>query len=231
MTTQTATAPATTDAAIDANARAQRVFLAVADGYDTQRVLIEKTATPKTTLLGTLAYLVEQGRIEKVQDGRNVFYRPLTAGEAYYAGDRAARITAAAAPKERTPSGFDRITETPVPAVREAILRNAAAKTAAAVAAGLTTAPAQRTGSAPERPAAAIGIRLSKGAQEGMILDYLAAHPTASFGPYELGRALAPAGHKALGLRDACARLAERGMITITQDKPVRYAANTAPQQ
>lgn len=197
--TTTATAPETTD-------RAALIIAAIDNGYDNQKQLMDRLGMPKTTLLNTLTALIEDRRIERVVDGRNVFYR--------------------------VPSAFDTL-RLENPAITAAIKANAAAKaaqatpeqrqaheasTAAAAAEIAAAAPATRTG------------RLPKGQAETLILAYLAAHPQDSFGPYELGRAIAPVGHKPLGVRDACARMAQRGQITATQDKPVRYRANTPPQ-
>jgi hypothetical protein len=48
-------------------------------------------------------------------------------------------------------------------------------------------------------------------------------HRGQAYGPYEIGRAIAPQGHKPMGVRDLCARLAREGTLVIVQDKPVRY--------
>lgn len=218
MTTQTATATTEADATINAAERAQKVYAAIVDGNDSHKLLIMRTGIAKTTLLATLTFLTEAGRVEKVQDGRNVFYRAINPK-----GDR--RVQASpdgVLPYE--PTAADRLA-TPHPAVAAAIAAKAG-----------TAAPAQRSETAPQAapaaPAAAAGTRLTKGQQEALILRFLAEHPADSFGPYELGRAIAPAGHKPLGVRDACARMASRGQIITAQEKPVRYAhrANTAPQ-
>lgn len=204
----------TTHPTAAANERAQKVFSAVADGLRTQTMLMERLGLPKTTLVNTLAWLINEGRVQR-QEGsegsrRQVYYYPAT-DQAHSLRDQEPR------PERRLadPSGFDRITECPHPAVAAAIAKKQG-----------RVIPAQAQGgtaSAPEMPAAARSPRLSKGMQEAMILAHLADHPRDSFGPYELGRALAPAGHRPLGVRDACARLAERGQILIVQNKPVRY--------
>lgn len=198
------TATITTDVHAAANERALRVTAAIGDGYDTQRKLIELLGMPKTTLLGTLSWLVEQGKIEKVTtEDRKVFYRTRDAF-------RTADIVRDRVPHPegtyQTDTAFENLCEVP------AWLRKVR-----------PIAPAQATARPAEMPAAARSPRLGKGTQEALVLAYLADHPNDAFGPYELGRALAPAGHKPLGVRDACARLADRGQILRVQNSPVRY--------
>lgn len=205
----------TTQPTAAANERAQRVFSAIADGLRTQGMLMERLGLPKTTLVNTLAWLIEAGRVQRVEGSENarrqVFYYPAS-DQAHELRDQTPR------PERRlaAPSAFDRITECPHPAVKAAIDKKQG-----------RVIPAQAQGgtaSAPEMPAAARSARLTRGMQEAMILAHMAEHPRDSFGPYELGRAIAPAGHRPLGVRDACARLAARGQILIVQEKPVRYA-------
>lgn len=202
----------TTDKFAAANERALRVMAAVADGYDTNGKLIEHLGLPKTTLLSTLAWLVEQGKIEKTTtEDRKVFYRQVDA----YATRNIARDRMPNPDHSRltAPTAYDSLLGAPDPRIAALLAKRAGA-----------IVPQQGTAQPAEMPAAPRSARLPKGTQEAMILGYLADHPRDSFGPYELGRALAPAGHKALGLRDACARLAERGQILRVQDSPVRYA-------
>lgn len=204
MSTDTRTDEITlTDAA---NQRVLRVEDALRRGHNTQAQLMEHLGLPKTTLINTLEWMIEQGRATKhVRADRRVTYTAVDADrmpvrDVYPSPDRAI---------PRTPENASAMdTLTAVPSWLKA----------------LKPIPAQQGSAlAPERPAAAPAARIRKGGQEELILAYLADHPRDSFGPYELGRALAPAGRKPLGVRDACARLAGRGQILQVSDRPVRY--------
>lgn len=201
MTTATITA----DKTIAATERAQRVFSAIDDGYDTQVRIMARLAMPKTTLINTLEFLIGQGRVEKhATDDRRVFYRT---ANAYATPVRDVTPNPDGGLSEAT--AYDRIID-PDPRLAALLAKRPGA-----------IVP-QRQQPA-EMPAAPRSPRLAKGGQAAMVLAHLADHPADSFGPYELGRALAPVGHKPLGVRDVCSRLAANGQILKVSDSPVRY--------
>lgn len=82
----------------------------------------------------------------------------------------------------------------------------------------------------PKQPAKAAEVQEKAPAaprlrQADLVLRYLYENPGGEFTPGQIGKAIAPEGHKPLGVRDACARLAKAGEIRQVSAKPLRYTA------